>query len=594
MFLRFNRRFKDGKEHRYWNIVENKRCAGGKVVQRQVLYLGEINDAQHEAWCQLIEAFDEGAGRHRQLALFPADRAVPPHAEGHGVQVRIEAMELHRPRQWGACWLACRLYEQLGLDQFWTDRLPDSRKGTRWRHILQTLVCYRLIDPGSEWRLHRHWFEQSAMADLLGADYGLVEKNALYRCLDKLLEHKAALFDHLRRRWQDLFGASFEVLLYDLTSTYFEAAPPDDENDKRRYGYSRDKRRDCVQVVIALIVTPEGFPIAYEVLPGNTADCTTLRDMLRKIEAQYGKAQRIWVMDRGIPTDEVLAEMRQADPPISYLVGTPKGRLSKLEKALLELPWQAVRQGVDVKLLPQEQELYVLAQSHARIHKERAMRRRKLKWLWARLKQISDMDIDREELLMKLGAARAKARAAWRLIDVEVAPAGASFTFTLNCNKLRHVRRREGRYLLRTNLCGQEPAQLWQFYIQLVEIEAAFKNLKDDLQLRPIYHQLEGRIEAHIFVAFLAYCLHVTLRAQLKPLAPGLTPRAVIDKLAAIQMLDVHFPTTDARTLILSRYTELNADQKLLVKQLKLNLPSQPPPRITAPAKHAAGAARPV
>jgi transposase len=590
MFLRFNRRFKDGKEHRYWNIVESKRCAGGKVVQRQVLYLGEINDAQHEAWCQLVEAFDEDAGRHRQLALFPADRAVPAHAEGYGLQVRLEAMELHRPRQWGACWLACQLYEQLGLDQFWSPRLPDSRKGTRWEHILQTLVCYRLIDPGSEWRLHRHWFEQSAMADLLGADYGLVEKNALYRCLDKLLEHKAALFDHLRQRWQDLFGASFEVLLYDLTSTYFEAAPPDDENDKRRYGYSRDKRSDCVQVVIALIVTPEGFPIAYEVLPGNTADCTTLREMLRKIEAQYGKARRTWVMDRGIPTEAVLAEMRQADPPISYLVGTPKGRLSKLEKALLGLPWQAVRQGVDVKLLPQEQELYVLAQSHARIHKERAMRRRKLKWLWARLKQIADMDIDREELLMKLGAARAKARAAWRLIDVEVAPKDADFTFTLNRKKLRQVRRREGRYLLRTNLCSERPGQLWQFYVQLTEIEAAFKNLKDDLQLRPIHHQLESRIEAHIFVAFLAYCLHVTLRARLKPLAPGLTPRAVLDKLAAIQMLDVHFPTTDGRTLILSRYTELNADQKILVKQLKLNLPSQPPPRITAPAKHAAAA----
>jgi len=591
MFLRFNRRFKDGKEHCYWNIVENKRCAGGKVVQRQVLYLGEINDAQHEAWCQLIEAFDEGTRRHRQLALFPADRAVPPHAEGYGVQVRLDGMELHRPRQWGACWLACQLYEQLGLDRFWAPRLPDSRKGTRWRHILQTLVCYRLIDPGSEWRLHRLWFEQSAMADLLGADYALVEKNALYRCLDKLLAHKAALFDHLRRRWQDLFGASFEVLLYDLTSTYFESAPPDNEDDKRRYGYSRDKRRDCVQVVIALIVTPEGFPLAYEVLPGNTADCTTLRGMLRKIEAQYGKADRIWVMDRGIPTDEVLAEMRAADPPISYLVGTPKGRLSKLEKALLGLPWQAVRQGVDVKLLAQEQELYVLARSHARIHKERAMRRRKLKWLWARLKEISAMDIDREELLMKLGAARARARAAWRLIDIEVASEGANFTFTLNRQKLRQARRREGRYLLRTNLCGQEPAQLWQFYIQLVEVEAAFKNLKDDLQLRPIYHQLESRIEAHIFVAFLAYCLHVTLRARLKPLAPGLTPRAVLDKLAAIQMLDVHFPTTDGRTLILSRYTELNADQKLLVKQLNLDLPSQPPPRITAPAKHAAGAA---
>src|SRR6266852_290976 len=585
MFLRFNRRFKDGKEHRYWNIVESKRCAGGKVVQRQVLYLGEINDSQREAWCRVIEAFDEGAGRHTQLALFPADRAVPEHAQGYGVQVRLEAMELHRPRQWGACWLACHLYEQLELDRFWARRLPDSREGTCWQQILQTLVCYRLIDPGSEWRLHRLWFEQSAMADLLGADYALAEKNALYRCLDKVLEHKAELFSHLRQRWQDLFAAGFEVLLYDLTSSYFESAPPDDEKDKRRYGYSRDKRSDCVQVIIALIVTPEGFPLAYEVLPGNTADCTTLRDVLRKIEAQYGQAQRIWVMDRGIPTEDVLAEMRQADPPISYLVGTPKGRLSKMEKALLGRPWQAVRQGVQVKLLPQEQELYVLAQSRARIHKERAMRRRKLKWLWARLKEIDAMDLTREELLMKLGAARAKARAAWRLIDVEVATEGATFSFALNRKKLRQVRRREGRYLLRTNLCGKEPAHLWQFYIQLVEVEAAFKTLKDDLQLRPIYHQLEQRIEAHIFVAFLAYCIHVTLRARLKPLAPGLTARAVLDKFAAIQMLDVHFPTTDGRTLILSRYTELNAEQKLLVKQLKLDLPPQPPPRITAPGK---------
>jgi hypothetical protein len=585
MFLRFNKRLKDGKEHRYWNIVESKRCAGGKTVQRQVLYLGEINDSQRQAWCRVIEAFDEGVGRHTQLALFPADRAVPEHAQDYGVQVRLEAMELHRPRQWGACWLACQLYEQLELDRFWARRLPDSREGTCWQHILQTLVCYRLIDPGSEWRLHRLWFEQSAMADLLGADYALAEKNALYRCLDKVLEHKAALFSHLRQRWQDLFGAGFEVLLYDLTSSYFESPPPDDEKDKRRYGYSRDKRSDCVQVVIALIVTPEGFPLAYEVLPGNTADCTTLRAFLRKIEAQYGKADRIWVMDRGIPTEEVLAEMRQADPPISYLVGTPKGRLSKLEKALLVLPWQTAREGVDVKLLPQEQELYVLAQSRARIHKERAMRRRKLKWLWARLKQISAMDLEREELLMKLGAARSKARAAWRLIDVEVAAEGATFSFALNRKKLRQVRRREGRYLLRTNLCGKEPAHLWQFYIQLVEVEAAFKTLKDDLQLRPIYHQLEQRIEAHIFVAFLAYCLHVTLRARLRPLAPGLTPRAVLDKLAAVQMLDVHFPTTDGRTLILSRYTELNADQKMLVKQLNLDMPPQPPPRITAPGK---------
>jgi transposase len=585
MYLRANRRFKDGKEHRYWSIVESKRCSGGKVLQRQVLYLGEINDSQHEAWCRVIEAFDEEAQQSRQLALFPADRPMPGHAEGHGVRVQLGAMQLHRPRQWGACWLACHLYEQLELDRFFAARLPDSREGTCWRHILQTLVCYRLIDPGSEWRLHRLWFEQSAMGDLLGEDFSLVEKNALYRCLDKLLEHKAALFSQLRQRWQDLFGASFDVLLYDLTSTYFESDPQEDETDKRRHGYSRDKRPDCVQVVIALVVTPDGFPLAYEVLPGNTSDKTTLRSFLAKIEAQYGKAQRIWVMDRGIPTEDVLAEMRQADPPVSYLVGTPKGRLGKLEKSLLDLPWQAVRPGVDVKLLAKDEELYVLAKSRARVDKERAMRQRQLRWLWARLEQLSTMSLTREALLMKLGAAHAKAPAAWRLIDTKVDPQTAMFSYALNRKKLRQVRRREGRYLLRTNMSGHDPAALWRFYIQLTEVEAAFKNLKDDLQLRPIHHQLEQRIEAHIFVAFMAYCLHVTLRAKLKPLAAGLTPRAVLDKLAAMKMLDVHFPTTDGRTLILSRHTEPDTDQKILIRQLGLTLPMQPPPRITSPTQ---------
>lgn len=584
MYLKCNRRFKDGKEHCYWNIVESKRCGGGKVVQRQVLYLGEINDSQREAWCRVTQAFDEQTQQRTQLALFPAEGELPEYARGYGVQVRLEAMELHRPRQWGACWLACHLYEALELDQFWRVRLPDSREGTCWRHILQTLICYRLIAPGSEWRLHRLWFEQSAMGDLLGEDYSLVEKNALYRSLDKVLKHKAALFGHLRERWQDLFRAKFDVLLYDLTSTYFESDPPADENDKRRYGYSRDKRSDCVQVVIALVVTPEGFPLAYEVLAGNTSDKTTLREFLNKIETQYGKAERIWVMDRGIPTEEVLSEMRQSDPPVYYLVGTPKGRLTQLEQKLLSLPWQAVRPGVKVKLLPQQQELYVLAESHDRINKERAMRRRQLSGLVKRLKQLQQMKFSStQKLLLKLGAAKGRYPAAWRLIDLAMPePPGTSFSFRLNRHKLRQVRRREGRYLLRTNLCGREPAKLWQFYIQLVEIEAAFKNLKDDLKLRPIYHQLEQRIEAHIFVAFMAYCLHVTLRARLRPLAGGLTPRAVLDKFATIQMLDVQFPTTDGRTLILSRYTEPNTDHKLLLEQLNLTLPPQPPPRITA------------
>jgi transposase len=293
-------------------------------------------------------------------------------------------------------------------------------------------------------------------------------------------------------------------------------------------------------------------------------------------------------MDRGIPTEEVLSEMRRSDPPVYYLVGTPKGRLSQLEQKLLGLPFTPVRSGVEVKLLAHDQELYVLAKSHKRIDKERAMRQRQLRALLKRLKELNEMKFNSSQtLLLKLGAAKGKYRAAWRLIDIVLPEAkthspNVSFSFRLNRQKLREVRRREGRYLLRTNLSGREPAQLWQFYIQLVEIEAAFKNLKDDLQLRPIYHQLEHRIEAHIFVAFIAYCLHVTLRARLRPVAAGLTPRAVLDKFSTIQMLDVMFPTTDGRTLILSRYTEPNTDHKLLLEQLNLTLPPQPPPRITA------------
>jgi transposase len=349
--------------------------------------------------------------------------------------------------------------------------LPDSREGTCWQHVLQTLVCYRLIDPGSEWRLHRLWFGRSAMGDLLGEDYSVVEKNALYRCLDKVLEHKQALFGHLTERWQDLFGAKFDVLLYDLTSTYFESSEPVDDKDKRRYGYSRDKRPDCVQVVIALIVTPEGFPLAYEVLAGNTSDRTTLREFLNKIETQYGKAERIWVMDRGIPTEEVLSEMRRSNPPVYYLVGTPKGRLSQLEQKLLGLPFTPVRSGVEVKLLAHDQELYVLAKSHPRIDKERAMRHRQLRALIKRLKELQQMKLtNAQALLLKLGAAKGKYPSAWRLIDIvlpeaKILSANVTFSFRLNRQKLRAMRRREGRYLLRTNLSGKEPAQLWQFYI---------------------------------------------------------------------------------------------------------------------------------
>jgi transposase len=581
MFLRSTIRRKDGKEHRYWSLVENRRVSGGRVQQRHVLYLGEINSSQELAWRKSIEVLEDGGASPRTLALFPEDRCEGLLPDDSIVRLRLSQLQLRRPRQWGACWLALKLWEQLQLDRFWAKRLARSRKGTCWDQVLFVLVAYRLIAPGSEWRLYRHWYDQSALSDLLGADASLADIHKLYGCHDRLLAHKQALFDHLVERWRDLFNATFDVLLYDLTSTYFEANPPFPEDDKRRFGYSRDHRPDCVQVVIALVVTPEGLPLGYEVLPGNTADSKTLRSQLDRIERQFGKARRIWVMDRGIPTEAVLTEMRAAEPSLHYLVGTPKGRLNKLEKQLLSKPWHEARPGVQMKLLAQDNELYVFAESADRVSKERAMRRRQLKWLWARLRQLSGMRLTREELLMKLGAARSRTPTAWRLIKTVVAPNGADFTYQLDRQKLRQVRRREGRYLLRTNLTEHDPAKLWAYYLQLVAVEEAFKNLKGDLAIRPIFHKVEPRIEAHIFVAFLAYCLHVTLHRRLHALAPGLTPRSVLEKFAAVQMIDVHVPTTDGRELVLTRYTQPERELNLLLERLKLDLPVQSPPKIS-------------
>ncbi len=584
MFLRAKTRLKDGKEHRYWSIVENRRTQGNRIVQRQVLYLGEINDNQKAGWCKTIEVLQEGEPQLKQMAIFPEDRAVPV-MDCDIVQIRLSELQLYRPRQWGACWLTCQLWGQLRLDDFWSDKLTTSRQGTRWLNVFKTLVCYRLIDPGSEWRLHRQWYEQSALADLLGEDFGLVQIDKLYRCLDKLLAHKQALFSFLRQRWQALFDVRFDVLLYDLTSTYFECDLP--EEGKRKFGYSRDKRSDCVQVIIALIVTPEGFPLAYEIMPGNTSDKTTLADFLKKVEKQYGKANRTWVMDRGIPTEETLGQMRTAQTPIHYLVGTPRGRLSKLEKEFLKLPWEKVRESVEVKLLDQAGELYILSRSLSRVHKERSMRRRRLKRLFKRLRELRQQKLTRDGLLIKLGAAKKEAGHAYRLVDLHLpakdeALTPQTFTFALNRNKLRTVRRREGSYLLRSNLTREPPALLWQYYIQLTEIEQAFKELKGDLSIRPIYHQKDSRIEAHIFVAFMAYCLQVTLKQRLRALAPGLTPRAVLQKFAAMQMVEVHLPTTDGRHLILSRYTQPDKDQRILLSQMKMDLPQQPLPKITS------------
>ncbi|MFW6255967.1 MAG: IS1634 family transposase [Candidatus Sumerlaeota bacterium] len=590
MFLRAKTRTKDGKTHRYWSVVENRRVSGGRVLQRQVLYLGELNDTQRAGWIRTIEALEGNSSETRQLALFADDAAAPREAPCETAEVRLSGITLRRPRQWGACWLSLHLWDLLKLDEFWKERLPGSRKGTNWLNLLKALAAYRLIDPGSEYRFHRQWYSESAMGDLLGEDFGLAQKDKPYRCMDKLLAHREGLFDHLRERWGELFGATYDVLLYDLTSTYFESdPPPPDSGSKRCFGYSRDHRPDCVQVVIALVVTPEGFPLAYEVYPGNTRDTATLREFLGRIEKRFGRARRTWLMDRGVPTEETLEEMRKGG--VQYLVGTPKGRLTKLEQSLLEKPWAEAREGVRVKTLKQEEEFYIYVQSRDRVAKERSMRRRRLKKLWAKLKELRKRKKQtRDALLMSLGAAKKEAGRTFGLVRLRVPAEGEpvnpqTFSFELDRAKLRRAHRHEGRYLLRSNLSEAAPEKVWENYLLLTRVEQAFKDLKGDLSIRPIHHQLDKRIEAHIFISFLAYCLHTTLRNLARGASAGLTSRAILEKMSAIQMIDVHLPTTDNRHIVLSRYTQPEKDQALLLAQLGLTLPEQPPPRIYASGK---------
>jgi transposase len=586
MYLRSTTRKKDGKQHRYFSVVESRRLSTGQMAQRTVLYLGEINDKQEASWRKSLSVFDQDRQQYATMSLFPDDRVVPGDAI-NGIQVRLGELELRNPRVFGNCWLACELWQQLGLDEFWKERLPEGREAIGWDKVLQLLVINRLIEPGSEFRLHRHWFVTSAMDELLNTDFIVAEKDRLYRCLDRVLEHKRDLFVFLRKKWADLFHADFEVLLYDLTSTYFEGEMK--QNPKAKRGYSRDGRPDCLQVVIALVVTTDGFPLAYEVMDGNTSDRTTLRQFLTNIENTYGRAKRVWVMDRGIPTEEILAEMRSPERQTFYLVGTPRSKISQHERLWLDLPWQKVRESVDVKLYTHENELYVLAKSEGRQQKEIAIRRRRLVRLLLKLRAMRRRLPSRDQLLIRIGSAKKEAVSAFGFVKIQLPTKDQpvtknTFRFQLDKDRLKEAERRDGYYLMRSNLTAEDPAVLWNLYVQLTQVESVFRSLKTDLEIRPIYHQKVDRIDAHIFIAFLAYCLQVTLKNQLMAYAPGLTPTAVLEKLGTIQMIDVCIPTCDGRSLILPRYTQPDHDLKLLLHHLHLELPAQPPPRITTAA----------
>ena len=584
MFLRCTNRKKDGKDHRYYSIVENRRLTSDRTVQRTVLYLGEINDQQQAAWRKTLDVFDEDQQCYTTMSLFPDDREIPADVVD-SVQVKLSGLELRRPRVFGNCWLACELWQQLGLDEFWQQRLPKARETVSWEKVLQLLVVNRLLDAGSEFRVHRQWFVDSAMDELLESDFAVAEKDRLYRCLDRVLKHKQDLFIWLKQKWADLFHADFEVLLYDLTSTYFEGEM--EQNPKAKRGYSRDKRPDCLQLVIALVVTTDGFPLAYEVMNGNTSDKKTLPDFLKKIENTYGKARRVWVMDRGVPTEEILQGMRASEQQTFYLVGTPKGRINQHEKKWLDLPWQKVRDSVEVKLYQHESELYVLAKSEGRQAKEMAMRRKRLVRLLRKLRVMRKSLPKRDQLLLRIGAAKKEAGRAFGFVKIQMpaedqAVTRETFSFQVDKAKLKASEQRDGHYLLRSNLTGEDPAVLWTRYVQLTQIESVFRSLKSELGVRPIYHQLEHRADAHILIAFLAYCLQVTLKNRLMIHAPGLTPVAVFEKLATIQMVEVWIPMLDGRWLVLPRYTQPEKDVQALLAKIQIELPSQPPPRIKA------------
>jgi transposase len=584
MFLRSTERKKDGKAHRYFSVVENRRLPGSRTVQRTVLYLGEINDQQQAAWRKTLDVFDEDEQDYRTMSLFPDDREVPADVLD-SIQVKLSGLELRRPRTFGACWLGCELWQQLGLDEFWQQRLPEGREAVSWAKVLQLEVVNCLLDPGSDFRLHRQWYVDTAMDELLETDFAVAAKDRLYRCLDRVLPHKQELFVWLKQKWADLFHSDFEVLLYDLTSTYFEGEM--EQNPKAKRGYSRDKRPDCLQLVIALVVTTDGLPLAYEVMKGNTSDRTTLPGFLKKIEETYGKARRVWVMDRGVPSEAILKDMREPERQTFYLVGTPKSRINQHEKKWLDLPWQRVRDSVEVKLYEHEGELYVLAKSGGRQAKENAMRRKRLTRLLRKLRAMRKSLPKRDQLLLRIGAAKKEAGRAFGFVKIQMPAVGQAVTretfgFQVEKAKLKAAEQRDGHYLLRSNLTGEDPAVLWTRYVQLTQIESVFRSLKSELSIRPIGHQLEHRADAHVLIAFLAYSLQVTLKNRLMMHAPGLTPAAVFEKLATIQMVEVWIPMVDGRWLVMPRHTQPEPDVQALLNQIRTTLPAQPPPRIKA------------
>jgi len=591
MFLRSNRRSKDGKEHVYWSLVETVRTPDGPR-QRTLCYLGELNSSAQARWLKTIEVFNE-QGEAQQLKLFPS-QVEPPADDPQVARVRLDRVRLERTRQFGSCWLGLELWKRLELDRFFADALDSDAADVPWSRIAAVLAINRLCAPGSELAIEQRWYPSTALDDLLGIEEGKINDTRLYRCLDRMLPHKTKLERHLKQRYGELFEADFDVLLYDLTSTYVEGAAAN--NPMLRRGYSRDHRPDCEQLVIALIVNREGFPFSYETFDGNRADVTTMETILRMVERKYGKARRIWVFDRGVVSEQNLAAIRKRGG--QYLVGTPRSQMKPLEQELLQDDWTQVRPGVEVKrvAMAQGEETYILCRTAGRKEKETAIRKRFSSSMEAALQRLaktieSGRLKDRHKMERRLGGIQARHPQVNDLFEVDLRDTPEGMRLSWQIKKDRQVWRglREGAYMLRTNLQAGTAEQLWSQYMQLTEAEASFRALKSELSIRPLFHQLEPRVKAHVLVAFLGYALWVTLKHWLKrrpaivpqPSASGVTnaqplsARKALVLLSTLQSADIVLPTTDGREIRLRRITEPTAEQKELLRQLGLHLPER-------------------
>ncbi len=576
MFLRPNNRSKDGKPHRYWSLVETIRTPDGPR-QRTVCYLGELNGSAQARWLKTIEVFNE-QGESRQLKLFPSE-IEPPEDDRNVARVLLNKVRLERSRQFGNCYVGLELWKRLGLDQFY-EELVDEEAAVAWSRIAALLAINRLCEPSSELAVEERWYPATALDDLLGIAEGKVNDTRLYRCLDRLIPHKTKLERHLCQRYGELFAATFDVLLYDLTSSYMEGEA--EKNPMMRRGYSRDHRPDCKQVVIALIVNEDGFPLSYETFDGNRADVTTLETVIRMVERKYGKARRVWVFDRGIISEDNLQALRKRDG--QYLVGTPRAKLKQFEKQLLDGEWEKIRPDVEVQRVatPAGDETYILCRSTARKDKETAMRHRVStsmeKALGKLEKRMASGKLkDRSKIERTLGKIQARHPSVNDLYKVAVREKREGLRLEWKLIEERRAWRdaREGAYLLRTNLKEEGTEELWKKYIQLTEAEAAFRALKSELSIRPIFHQKEHRVKAHILVAFLGYALWVTFKHLLKRKHSDLSPARALALLSTLHSADIILPTTDGREIRLRRITTPNPEQQLLLDQLGIILPER-------------------